>query len=148
MAFALAGLALLGWALLVSINVPLSDTDGGGDQSVGSASASDRSQGSGLTPEQLQVFVAIDLRRPLKDPPPVVVAPPPMQARLLGTIYEPANPSQSQALFQLGDGSQRFFRAGQQFNEPGGVVVIKHVGDQVASVEYRDEQRELKVGSP
>lgn len=148
MAFALAGLALLGWALLVSISVPVSAMDDGGDQPAGNASASDRSPGSGLTKEQLQVFAAINLRRPLQDPPPVVVAPPPMQARLLGTIYEPANPDQSRALFQLGDGSQRFFKAGQQFNEPGGVVIVKHVGDQAASVEYRDEQRELKVGSP
>lgn len=141
----LAGLCAVAWVILVPIEVSIPQTTaGGGEQPLGT-SASNEMYGQSLTADQLQDFSTIRLRRPLKDPPRVVVAPPPMRARLLGTIYQPGHPEESQALFQLIDGSQRFFKVGQQFDEPGGAVVIKHVGDHTASVEYRDEQRELKV---
>lgn len=147
-ALTLAGVAVVGWALLTSIHVSIPDIADANRQSDAAVAVDDGSQGSGLTLEQIQAYATINLRRPLKDPPPVVVAPIPIQARLLGTIFEPSNPDQSQALFQLSDGSQRFFKAGQQFTEPGGVIVVKRVGDQSASVEYRDEQRDLTVGAP
>ena len=148
LALTLAGLGILVCVLSVSIHVPVPHLPDSGGGLAANASLSDGLQGGCLTPQQLQAFAAINLRRPLKDPPPVVVAPIPMQARLLGTIFEPGNPGQSQALFRLADGSQRLFKAGQRFDEPGGVIVIKQVGDQTASVEYRDEQRDLKVEAP
>lgn len=147
-AFALVGLVVLAWVTFVSIDVQVKDTQGSNQLQAEDGSATGNSQGNTPSLQQLQVFASIDLRRPLKDPPPVKIAPPPMQARLLGTIYEPSNPDQSQALFRMADGVQRFYKAGQTFNEPGGAVVIKRVGDQIAWVEYRDEQRELTVSSP
>lgn len=147
-AFALLGFSMFAWVTFVPINVQVQDAKDTNHLQTGDGSATGNGQGNAPSLQQLQVFASIDLRRPLKDPPPVQVTPPPMQARLLGTVYEPSNPDQSQALFRMADGVQRFFKAGQTFTEPGGAVVVKRVGDQIAWIEYRDEQRELTVSSP
>lgn len=144
----LGGLAILGWVLIVSIDVPVKKKEGIGTPVQGDGPGTDGQRGDGPSLEELQALASIDLRRPLKDPPPVKVTPPPMQAKFMGTIFEPVNPDQSQALFRMADGSQRFFKAGQAFQEPGGPVLVKEVGDQMVVIVYRDEQRELTVMNP
>ncbi|MGB0769092.1 MAG: hypothetical protein ACPGYV_15470 [Phycisphaeraceae bacterium] len=145
LAMMIAGACAVAWVALVSAEVSVSTEPAGVEGVGGDANDRDGAAGSGPTLQELRLFATKDLRRPLKDPPPVRVAPPPMQASLLGTIYEPARPEQSQALFRLFNGTQQFFKAGQEFSEPGGTVVVLEVGDQVARVEYREEERELRV---
>lgn len=147
-AWSLAGLGVLGWALLVSIHIPVKQADGAAQAMRVDEVDHRDGQDDGLNLQSLQSLTRINLRRPLRDPPPVQVAPPPMQAKLMGTIYEPSSPAQSQALFRLGDGTQRFFQAGQRFQEAGGTVFIQHVGDQITTIEYRNERRDLTVTNP
>lgn len=147
-ALALAGPVVFACCLFIPVSLSAPESKEQDGLSTSDDSSTDHMRGRGPTLQQLNVFKTADLRRPLKDPPPVQIKPPPMQAKLLGTIYEPDNPGQSQALFRLADGAERFFKAGQQFSEPGGVVDIKRVDDQSVLIEYQKEQRELKVGSP
>ena len=111
--------------------------------------------GSDLTPEQrgpsldaLQAITSLELRRPLRDPPPPEVVRTPLQARLAGTMYEPNAPDRSTALFQLADGSQRLMKVGEEFADPAGDVTIKQVGDQRVVIDVGGEERELMAGSP
>lgn len=141
-ALLLGAVVVLAWGVLVPVRVdvpapsvaklPDKPLDGGNSLA-----------GALPTPDALSALGAIDLRRPLKDPPPVVVTPPPLAAQLRGTIYESANPDQSMAMFKLQDGSERWFRAGQQFDDPVGKVMINRVGDQRVTVTYRGKEREL-----
>lgn len=100
------------------------------------------------TLEQLRAMARKDLRRPLKDPPPPEPPPPvPLQAKLLGVIFEPEDPGQSMAMFKLSDGTERWLKAGQVFEDPVGRVEVTRVRDRSVTVTYKGQATELSVDS-
>lgn len=140
-------LALVVWAVSVSVDVSEPKTDSAELQQAKSSTDDHRRQGVPSL-EALQVLGAIDLRRPLRDPPAVVITPAPLTAQLLGTMYEQANPDQSMAMFKMADQSVRWFKAGQTFQDPVGEVTVSVVSDQTVKVVYREQERELVVNRP
>lgn len=143
----LAALGVLAWGVFVPARVVVPDGDRRGALR---SSPSDAADASGQAPSlaQLQQLGSIDLRRPLRDPPPIVVTPPPLTARLTGTVYDPTHPDQSMAIFKLADNTERWFKPGQQFPDPAGEVTLDAIADQKATVTYRGQKRELSVNTP
>lgn len=109
---------------------------------------SDDQADSSPTLQQLRALGLLELRRPLRDPPPIVVTAPPLSAKLVGTIYDANQPKFSMAIFILAGNKQATFFAGQTFNDPAGQVTVESVGDQTATVTYRGKTRELTAKSP
>lgn len=136
-----AALAVAGWALLVPVSVSVSGNNGDGAVVARANAPGGRLQLP--TPQQLAQLATLDLRRPLKDKPVMIKAPPPLAAKLVGTIYEPANPGQSAAIFMLNGGAQGMFKAGDAFNDPTGEVKVLEIGDKRVTIHYRGQQREL-----
>ncbi len=145
---ALGSLVVLAWGIVVPLRSPVDDrseTEASGLEVLGPE----------LTPAQrgpaldaLQSIALLELRRPLRDPPPLMIVTTPLQARFEGTFYEPSNPDASTALFKLADGSQRLLKAGEQFSDPAGTVTVNRVGDQSVLIDLAGEERELKATTP
>ncbi|MFN3166627.1 MAG: hypothetical protein ACE37H_06140 [Phycisphaeraceae bacterium] len=148
-AVSVLGLALwvLGWGVLSPARVAEPTAKPGGTTRTNAADPADAST-RGPTLQQLHGLGALDLRRPLRDPPPVVVTPPPLSARLLGTVQDAADPGQSMAYFRLSDGTERWVKPGQRFEDPAGTVTVDAVGNQQATVTYRETQHELTASTP
>jgi hypothetical protein len=89
---------------------------------------------------------ALDLQRPLFDPPPPPVPtpppPPPLTAKLQGTIIEPGY---SRAIFTTPSGQTQLLAVGQTVE--GGAQVLAIERDLVR-VRYLDREMELRVESP
>lgn len=143
----LLALLLLMWGLLLPVRVPVPEQARGSAGRDAATSGLDAAQ-RGPELDALQAVAMIDLRRPLRDPPPPVVVATPMQARFVGTIYQPAEPGQSLAIFSFPDSTQRSFKAGQQFDDPAGTVSVKQVGDRTVTIELSGEERELTATTP
>lgn len=147
-AMLLVGIGALLWAMWTPVAVP----DAPAASSLPSSLAAEASLDANRKLPSLQSLRAlgeVDLRRPLRDPPPPPPPPPvPLSAKLVGTVYVPDKPSQSMAMFQLANGSEQWFQAGQAFDDPAGRVTVKRVGDQTVMILYRDAQQELAVGAP
>jgi hypothetical protein len=137
---------VLAWGVLWPARVVEPAAEGAGTTRA-NASAGDVSQ-SGPTLDELRALGALDLRRPLRDPPPIVVTPPPLSAVLLGTVQDSADPSQSMAYFRLADNTERWFKPGQQFQDPAGTVTVDAVGNQKATVTYRDTRHDITANTP
>lgn len=143
----LLAVGVVAWAALTPVAVPVSArpaADTGGD----TPHQAQRPTDNPPTLAELSALSAIDLRRPLHDKPVIPPPPTPLRARLKGTMYELTSPEKSMAIFILADGSEKWFRAGQTFDDPAGEVTVQSVGDQKAKVRYRGEERELVAGSP
>lgn len=146
LAFALA-LCVLGWGVLSPARV-VEPSAKPVDAARATAGRADDGSARVPTLDELRALGALDLRRPLRDPAPVVVAPPPLTAKLLGTVQDSADPGASMAYFRLFDGTERWVKPGQQFQDPAGTVTVDAVGNQKATVTYRDTQHELTVNTP
>lgn len=142
-----AAAAVLAWGFLLPLHVPASASSAARPvaQNAGSSNLSPAQRGPSL--DVLQSAAAIDLRQPLRDPPPPIITPPPMQARFVGTIYQANDIDNSLAIFRFPDNSERLFKAGQQFNDPAGQVTIKRVGDQAVVIELQGKEQELGVAA-
>lgn len=142
-----AAVAVLLWGLLVPIGSATDSTSASG--STGDPQpTTENAANKGPTMAELRELASINLRRPLRDqevaPPPPV----PLSAKLIGTMYESSNPSQSMAVFKLSDGSEKWFKAGQTFDDPAGEVTVREVNNQKATVSYRGAEQELVAGKP
>jgi hypothetical protein len=91
---------------------------------------------------------AMDLRRPLWDPPATAAAAPnaasavPMTVRLVGTIVEPGH---SMAVFRKADGSFELCAQGESVTDAGGAVTVTAVAPEKVTVEYAGQAQELAV---
>ena len=144
----LAGLAVLAWGFAAPPHVPVPELVQAGSSS-GTLEAKQQTDAQrGPTRQALQTIAVIDLRKPLRDPPPKAVARVALQAQLVGTLYEPSDPDASTALIRLADGNQRLLKRGEKFSDPAGLVMIKSVGDQLVVIDLAGEERELKAATP
>lgn len=143
----LAALCVLAWGVWVPSNVEVPSAT---HTDISQANPSGQDGGANQDPSlaELQQLGSIDLRRPLRDPAPVVVAAIPLQARLIGTVEDSGNPAESMAIFKLSNGTERWFKPGQQFDDPAGQVTVDTVGRQKVAVTYQGQQRELSVNTP
>ena len=93
--------------------------------------------------EHLSEVWALNLQRPLYDPPKPVIKkkefkPPPLAVRLLGTVIEPGN---SQAILMARDGQIHFMRAGDELDH----VKIEAVEPTQVRILYYDQPQTLSV---
>lgn len=146
-ALACVALAVLAWGVLAPVRVVVPATPGASASSPRASSAlSDEQRGPTL--DQLRTIAAVNLRQPLRDPPPQIIEKPTMQAKFVGTINDQAHPDQSLAIFRLPDNSEHLLKAGQQISDPAGLIVLKRVGDQVVWIELDGQPQELQANSP
>jgi hypothetical protein len=147
----LAGLAILAAAVAVPLETGAPEPapqapavgpppdDRGADQTPGA---------SRPTLGELARVSAMDLRRPLHDPPATAAAAPkaasavPMTVRLVGTIVEPGH---SMAVFRKADGSFELCAQGESVTDAGGAVTVTGVAPEKVTVEYAGQAQELAV---
>ena len=94
---------------------------------------------------ELRQVMQVDLRRSLRDPPPLpppalpVARPfPPLDIKLAGTIVEPGH---SQAMIQLSDGSVQF----KSIGDSAGDAVIQQIEEGSVTVEFHGQIVNLTV---
>jgi hypothetical protein len=99
---------------------------------------------------ELRRLCAMDLRRPLFDPPPPAAAESepqpepriPMSVRLVGTIIEPGR---SIAMLQKHDGSITLCAEGRTVDDRGGPVKVIAVKENEVTVEYAGRSHTLQM---
>ena len=108
-----------------------------------------------ISPELLQAASAMDLRKPLFDPPPPLTpaqagaasAPTPTMAsvRLVGTINEPGH---SMAMFQKADGTIQVCATGDSIDDAGGKLTVTRIEGLKVTVQWGGQQRQLILDQP
>lgn len=139
---------VVAWGVLSPVAVAVPDLSATPAGARGDEAVQDRSAARGPTLEALKVLAGLDLRQPLIDAPPPAVAPKVLMARLVGTVYDPARPERSMALFKLGDGTDHWLKIGAQFNDAAGQVTVKTIGQDKATVIVDGEERDLIAATP
>lgn len=160
---ALASAGVVAWGLTAPTSTTLDHTqlqkvprppapNAGGDN--GSETdpprATDR---TGRTLSELQRVCAIDLRRPLFDPPapvntdtgPAEPTRVPMTAVLSATVIENGK---SMAIFKTRDGKFEVCPIGGGFEEPGGKLVVTGIEGRSVQITWNDKPHTLEVPRP
>jgi hypothetical protein len=99
---------------------------------------------------EFERLAALDLRRPLYDPPAeprVAAAHPatPLTVRLIGTVNEPGH---SMAMLRKADGSVAVCALGEGVDAAGGRVTVTGIGHRKATVRYGGRSHELVAPPP
>lgn len=99
------------------------------------------------SPEELQRVWSRPLRQPLFDPPPaapvvVKTTPPPLPAKLLGTIEESG---QSKALFAMKGGSMEIRGVGEKLGEDASAAEIVSIEQERVVVKYHGQSITLTL---
>jgi hypothetical protein len=147
----LAGVSVAAWGLAAPVRVQTRPEDAaapGSKAALSSAEASRQATGrdSARLLAALQQLCAMNLRRPLYDPPPTPPPPrpePSMTVRLVGTINEPGH---SLAMFQKPNGAIELCGLGESIDDEGLAVTVTRIEGGKVTVRYADELHELVVG--
>lgn len=137
------GAASLG-IVVVGLQLPYAQPAPPANSQAGGAAASSPDDRPRLEPADFRDHWALDLHRPLYDPPPrepAAPAPPRLRLELLGTIVEPGD---ARALVRTSDGQVSFKREGDTADG----ARIEVIQETRIEVTYNDETIALSLDEP